>query len=71
MLYSINFSLGEVLADNLAKGVLSSCFALKLSTTVVLQFFSKYFHIIGLSALAHVASLHEEQQEDRGNNKKM
>lgn len=65
MLYSSNFSLGEVLAVNLAKDAVSSCFVLKLSTTVVLQFFSKYFHIVGLSALAQVAALHKEQQEDR------
>lgn len=70
MLYSSNFSLGEVLAVKLAKDAVASCFALKLSVTVGLQFFSNCVHIIGLSVSAQVASLHKEQPQDRANNEK-
>lgn len=52
MLYSGNFSLGEVFAVNLAKDAVTFWFTLKLSMTMVLMFFSNHLHIIGLYAFA-------------------
>lgn len=53
MLYSSNFSLSEVLA-------VVSCFALKLSMSVVLDF-SNCLYTAELSTSAQVASLYQEE----------
>lgn len=53
MLYSSNFSLSEVLA-------VVSCFALKLSMSVVLDF-SNCLYTAELSSSAQVASLYQEK----------